>query len=322
MKTAIKIWLLVAASLVLAGILLFGGAMLAMNRNFYNLSSSKYETNTYEIGNDFENISMKVSTADIAFLPSEDGACRVICYEDAKRKHKVEITEGVLSICEKDTRKWYEHIGFSWSNPMIRVYLPEEQYGALTIKGSTGDIGIPKNFVFDSMDISVSTGHITNRASTLKRMKLNTSTGDIFVEDVTVSYLDLSVSTGKVKVTRVRCSEDVSLRVTTGDATLTILTCKNLSSQGSTGELFLQSVIASESYSLERSTGDIQFDGCDASEIYVKTDTGKVTGTLLSEKIFFTETDTGKVNTPKSLTGGKCEIITDTGDIRISIAGK
>ena len=42
-------------------------------------------------------------------------------------------------------------------------------------------------------------------------------------------------------------------------------------------------------------------------------------GSLLSDKVFITETDTGNVNIPKTTDGGKCEIKTDTGDIKIKI---
>ena len=57
----------------------------------------------------------------------------------------------------------------------------------------------------------------------------------------------------------------------------------------------------------------------DAEELFIKTDTGDVTGTLLSAKEFVYETDTGRVKLPETTTGGKCEIITDTGDIHIEI---
>jgi len=77
--------------------------------------------------------------------------------------------------------------------------------------------------------------------------------------------------------------------------------------------------VAEQLLSIERSTGDVQFDGCDAGEIYVETDTGAVKGTLLSEKVFIVESDTGSIRVPKSVTGGKCEITTDTGDIKIDI---
>lgn len=42
-------------------------------------------------------------------------------------------------------------------------------------------------------------------------------------------------------------------------------------------------------------------------------------GSLLSDKVFLMQTDTGEVDVPKTVTGGKCEIITDTGDIRIDV---
>ena len=51
----------------------------------------------------------------------------------------------------------------------------------------------------------------------------------------------------------------------------------------------------------------------------MKTDTGKVVGSLLSEKVFIAETSTGKVSVPKTTTGGKCEITTSTGDIKIEV---
>ena len=81
----------------------------------------------------------------------------------------------------------------------------------------------------------------------------------------------------------------------------------------------MTNVIAAEEFHLERDTGNIEFNGCDAETIYAKTTTGDVRGTLLSEKVFITETDTGNIDVPKTIAGGKCEITTDTGDINIKI---
>ena len=66
-------------------------------------------------------------------------------------------------------------------------------------------------------------------------------------------------------------------------------------------------------------TGNVNFDGSDAAEIFVKTSTGKVTGNFLTDKVFITQTDTGTVAVPKTVTGGRCKIATDTGDIEIKI---
>ena len=58
---------------------------------------------------------------------------------------------------------------------------------------------------------------------------------------------------------------------------------------------------------------------CDAAEIFVETDTGDVKGSLLSEKVFIPKSDTGDIKVPKTVTGGRCEITTDTGDIKIEL---
>ena len=82
----------------------------------------------------------------------------------------------------------------------------------------------------------------------------------------------------------------------------------------------MENVIAADSFTIERTTGDVTFDRCDASEIFVKTDTGDVRGSLLSEKVFIAQTDTGSVTVPRVGSGGMCQINTDTGDIFITIA--
>lgn len=81
----------------------------------------------------------------------------------------------------------------------------------------------------------------------------------------------------------------------------------------------MENVIASGKFTCKRDTGDVKLTLCDAAELYIKTDTGDVTGSLKTDKIIFAQTDTGKVSVPKTTTGGRCEIETDTGDIKITI---
>ncbi len=54
-------------------------------------------------------------------------------------------------------------------------------------------------------------------------------------------------------------------------------------------------------------------------ELFIKTSTGDVEGSLLADKVFIVNTDTGEVDVPKTTSGGKCEIKTDTGDVEINI---
>ena len=111
----------------------------------------------------------------------------------------------------------------------------------------------------------------------------------------------------------------LDLTVSTGDVHLEDLRCNTLLASGNTGDILLKNVVATESISIIRTTGDVRFDGADAAAIFVETDTGDVTGTLLTEKVFLPKSDTGDIEVPKTNAGGKCEIITSTGDIQLTI---
>lgn len=314
-----KVWLIIATSLILVGLIIFGGTMMALNWDFRKLSTKSFETNSYDINEAFKNISVITNTADIVLKLSESIATKVVCYEPIKEKHLVSVKDNTLIIEVVDTRKWYDYIGIDFETPKITLYLPKGEYGELSIKGDTGDVEITNDFKFEKIDISLSTGDVKNLASATQNINLNTSTGDIYTSDISAGSLSLSVSTGAITLSDINCVGDVKTKVSTGKTSATSINCKNFISNGNTGSISLKGVIAKEKFSVERTTGDIKMDKCDAAEILIETDTGDVTGTLLSDKIFIAKTDTGRTDLPKTTTGGKCEITTDTGDIKISI---
>ena len=319
MTKATKIWLVTAFLLVVIGCLFFGGAMMAAKWDFSKLSAVKFETNEHEIGDEFSSISVKTDTSDITFVLSDNEKCKVECYEEEKAKHYVAVEGDTLVIKTIDEKSWYDYIGFNFTSPKIKVYLPKTEYSGLFIKESTGDVEIPKGLSFEGIDITLKTGDVSCFASATKLIKIKTSTGSICVEDTYAPAFELSASTGRITASNLVCNGDLSTAVTTGKTNLTDIKCKNLISKGSTGDISINSVIATEKISIKSSTGDIRFDDSDAAEIAVETDTGDVTGSLLTDKVFLTHTDTGKCDVPKTTVGGKCEITTDTGDIRVTV---
>lgn len=319
MSKSSKIWLITAVSLIVLGIMIFTGAMIMAKWDLSKLGTSKYETNTHTITDTFKNISIKTDTADIKFVLSDDGTCKVVCFEEKNDKHDVLVVDDTLAINSVSTKRWYQYIGINVKTPKVIIYLPETEYAALNIKESTGDIDIAKDFTFESIDISLSTGDVKNYASASGNVKIKASTGDIEIENVSANAFDLSVSTGNINVKIAECKGDMSVKVSTGKAKLCDVSCGSITSKGSTGDMILENVVATGNFNITRSTGDVTFKKCDAAELFVKTDTGDVKGSLLSDKIFFAETDTGSVDVPKTTTGGRCEIKTDTGDIKFEI---
>ncbi len=293
-----KGWLISGAVFLLVGLAMILSVLPALDWDFRKLSTGKYETNTHTAEEAFRNIFIDTSTADILFTPSTENELRVVLYELNTKKHTVTVTDDTLSICEQDERKWYEFIFIAFDSPKITIFLPGSEYERLFIRNSTGDIEIPDAYQFDEIDISLSTGDVTNRASA-ESILIKASTGSITLEGISAETIDLTISTGKTLLTDIRCN--------------------SLNSSGSTGRITLTNVIASKTLTITRSTGDIRLDSCDAQDITITTNTGDVRGSLLTGKEFSVHTSTGSVSVPEAAPGGRCKITTSTGNIAISI---
>lgn len=293
------IWIIIALCCVIIGTIIFVSGMSKIDWDFKKLGSYNFETNAYEIVDEFNKIEINAKTANINFQLAEDGECKVVCYENKKEKHLTSVDNGVLKINYTNEKRWYDYLHILSNSPKITVYLPDLDNITLTIKVSTGDVKLPSDFTFESISISGSTCHVKCYASSINQTKIHVSTGDIIIENATAKNYDLHVSTGDTKMTNVNC--------------------ENIVSTGSTGDIKLNNVIASEKISIERSTGKVKFYRCDANELKIITSTGDVEGTLLSDKVFVVKSSTGDIDVPSSITGGRCEITTSTGDIEVRV---
>ena len=298
MKKALKIWIIVAVSLVLIGSLIFTGAMASLDFDFKQLSTENFETNTYELKESFDKISIDVEISDITFVPSDNKKCKVVCYEEEKLKHSVEVEDETLVIDIIDKQKWYDHIGVSFENMELTVYLPKKEYTSLLIDTETGNVEIPKSFKFEKLAVNSSTGGI-NCSATADDVNINTSTGGIQLCDTECESIITGSTTGSIQISDVKC--------------------ENIHTSTTTGKISFSEVVAKENLSAEANTGDVTFSNSDAKAIRVNTSTGDVTGTLLSEKNFRCETSIGDIDVPETTSGGICRIATSTGDINISI---
>ena len=312
-------WIITAIVLLVTGIVICGVSFGVLGFDLGKLSTVTYVTNTYDVSEKFQNISIDGDTENIKFVFSEEEKCRVVCFEEENDLHTVRVEDQTLTIEKKDRKGFWWNVSIATESPSITVYLPEKVYKELSIESDTGDVEIPKEFSFDTIDVNLDTGDMSCLASAEGDIRVRTDTGHITIADVTAAGMLLSSDTGKMELSDVKISGDLEIQEHTGKVVLENVKCRNFTSDGDTGSLVMTNVTASGEFNLERNTGDIEFHGCDAETIYVETDTGDVTGTLLTDKVFITETDTGSVDVPKSVSGGRCEISTDTGDIRIEI---
>ena len=280
MKKGMKMWLIIAALLVLAGGIIFVAVMSANNWDFSKLTTIKYTTNNYEITESFSDIAIDTTTADITFIKSTDGKCRVECFEDEKRAHTVKIENGTLKITENDTRAWYDYIGINLNSTTINVYLPDDFLGKLDISCTTGDVIVPSAYSFSALNIHLTTGDAYIASDTIGQLKIKCTTGDIKLDTVKCGSLIIELTTGDVNMIRTMCVGKMNITET---------------------------------------TGNVKLDKCDASEINIKTTTGSITGSITSDKTFAASSTTGSVNVPRNTSGGLCSLKTTTGNINITV---
>ena len=144
MKGFFKICLIVAFSLIALGIVLLAVGV-SLNGG---IEMNKYVTKTYDNLEEFKDIYINADTADINFLKSTDNKAKVVCYEQEKEWYNVVVQGGKLSIEVQSNKKWYDYIGISFKTPKITVYLPNFEYGAVSVKVSTGSVVLNKEFTF------------------------------------------------------------------------------------------------------------------------------------------------------------------------------
>ena len=320
MRTAMKVWLIIAAVLFGIGVILMAGALLSYSINPVSFKTADYETTTFDFQEDaIRNISIDTKTADLYIVPSEDDLCHVVAFDRTNMKYSAWVEGDTLHILGEMGQNWKDFLPFNFESSRVTISLPKSEYKKLTITETTGAIQLSESFTFETVDVSFTTGEVMLLANTTDFASIRATTGSVHVQDVSVGNLEVSVRTGKVLVSNVTCSGKIGIKVSTGDAQIHDTTCRSLLSDGSTGDISLANVLIQDELTLTRSTGDIRLKDSDAATISIETSTGDVIGSLLSGKSFLANTDTGSVRVPASTSGGSCEISTNTGDIDITV---
>ena len=273
---------------------------------------------THNIDGEFSQISVTTDTADVIFV-KHDGAPYVKCAKQKDFTLTVTVEDGLLAIRLIDTRAWYQKIFTFGAGGKVRVYLPQSAWDHVHVQTATGDVEIT-DVTANKITVTTSTGDIDGAALKANEVILTASTGDIDVESILSVNLSVTTSTGDVDLIGA-LSETLTVTTNTGEVDLErVVASADLKIETDTGDVDLQSSSGFK-VTVITDTGEVSFSRLDGTEIFIETDTGDVKGTLLTDKIIFAQTDTGRVDVPKLTTGGRCEITTDTGDIRISIEG-
>lgn len=313
--------IMAAVILVAAGLAIAFGGMAAMNFDFNKMNTLHFTTNTYSVDESFTNISIETAECDIRLLPSEDDSCKVVCEESKEIFHTVSVKNNTLTIDRTDARKWYKRIvGIYWGDMTITVYLPQTAYASLSVLNVSGNTAIPEDFTFTDAKIRSTSGNIDFLAPVEKDLSLKTVSGNLHAEGTNPKSLDAQSTSGDIDYADSIVSDDMTIDTVSGK-----IRCSNVSASGdinmetTSGKVTLSGVTAAKAIQIETVSGNIELKSCDADTLWLKSTSGKVSGTLLTKKKFLTDTTSGRINVPQSSSGGKCEIKTTSGNIQFEI---
>lgn len=313
--------ILAAVALIAAGLVIAFGGMTTMNFDFNKMNTLHFVTNTHSVDETFTNISIETAECDIRLLPSENDSCIVVCDESKEIFHSVSVKNNTLIIDRTDARKWYKRIvGIYWGDMTITVYLPQTAYESLSVLNVSGNTVIPEDFSFTDAKIRSTSGDIDFLAPVEKDLSLKTVSGNLHAEGTNPKSLDAQSTSGDMDYADSIVSGDITIDTVSGK-----IRCSNVSVSGdinmetTSGNVTLSDVTAAKAMQIETVSGDIKLESCDADSLWLKSTSGNVSGTLLTEKKFLTNTTSGRVNVPGSSSGGKCEIKTTSGNIQFEI---
>ena len=261
--------------LLVVGLIVGTVALFAIGFDFANMDTQKFTTNTYPVGETFQNIHISVKTGDVRLALSD--TCRVDCTESKNYKFSVSVADDTLHIQTQDMRAWYDRIGIHTASPKATVYLTQSAYEALTVSGTTGDIQVEAGFTFQNAALEVTTGDISWSGSDAMNLSMKTTTGDMTLEDAATDILALKVSTGKIALRNATAfalsavsttgditfdrfdARSMNIKTTTGDVTGTFLTPKQFDTQATTGDIQVShDPKATDACKITVTTGDIK----------------------------------------------------------------
>lgn len=337
MNTALKVTLIVAIVLVVAGLIIMTVALVASKFNLQKLIAPTLTDSSIPVSAEFTGISIKSDSATVSIARSTDGLCRVdfTDFDDDSVTHTVEVGNGVLNIVRRDASMTRGYISLG-TGPSMTVFLPAKVYDELEIETSSGDINVPGGISFTELDVSATSGRIAVSDTDVRdELDAETSSGSIRLQNVSARKLSAQCSSGGLHLDNISCDEaelktssgsihanslelSGALQATcmSGGMHIETVRCGSFEADSSSGSVRLTDLVATASIDIKTTSGGITLDRCDAATLELEASSGSVRGSLLTPKVYVVTTSSGIVRVPEQMSGGICRVRTSSGSVK------
>ena len=349
-RTFIKIFVILGAILLVAGVAVFVGGMTAGGWDFSILNTVRYTQKSYDAEGAVTSVHIEYSNAAISVEYSETAENVHIDYPVRLNERDEEIsqiaiteTDGVLTLTEhcdwQDSLFQWDIDLFQWdidldfgddSARTVRVVLPAGQNIALDLYTQNGSVSLNAD------------------GEALPSLSLRSNNGSISVSGTLTVAEDAAFQTdnGSVNVSGVSAAGDLTLRTSNGSMRAENISADSLEARSSNGSLRLADIAAADSLTAKTNNGAIELLGditakmltvstsagdiamhdgmIDAQEIAMTTELGSIEAEgsafagAQSDYTVLVSTGLGESNVSDSVGGSrKLTLSTGTGDIRV-----
>lgn len=336
-RTFIKIFVILGAILLVAGVAVFVGGMTAGGWDFSILNTVRYTQKSYDAEGAVTSVHIEYSDASIYVEYSETAERVHIDYpvrlnERDEESAQIEITEegGTLAVIEHVD--WEKNL-FQWSlgnSPAVRIVLPAGQNIALDLYTQNGSVSLNADGeALPSLDLHSNNGSISvsGTLTVAEDAAFQTDNGSVNVSGVSAARdLTLRISNGSMRAENISAA-NMQAKTSSGSMTLKDISATDaLTAEAGAGEIELLGDITAKMLTVSTSAGDIAMhDGMiDAQEIAMTTELGSIEAEgsafagAQSDYTVLISTGMGSSNVSASSGGSrKLTLSTGTGDIRI-----
>lgn len=311
----------------------------------------------YETAEPFTGLKVSAGPCDVRLFSAKDGKVRIVHRQDQEEARcRVAVEKGILCIERQSPVKRPAVVRHT---PALEMYLPQTRYDSLEVYTASGDVDLPSDFAFGTLNVTTVSGdvHIFSGIegdAALKTVsgdmearnlqvqgtfRLKTASGDIEAKNLQVQgAFRLETASGDIRFETVDVGETLFCKSSSGDVTLLKLRTMDLTASVSSGDVHLDTVSVkgklalsnasgnmdleaclAGSMKLHTASGDVELEDCDAGSLHLDTVSGDIEGRLRTGKDFSAASASGSIRIPPSTGGGKCILNTLSGDIRMTV---
>lgn len=325
MSSVKKKILIASASVTAAGLILLLGLFIKIKFDPKKLNDVPQKITVHDFDSEFTGIYVETEDADVRFVISENNKTTVTCINETK-DDIFAISNSNLTVKSVKKKKTgtvaNPVIDFREDNAAdITIALPAKSIGDFAVITKNGTVEAEDYFLFETVNASLSTenGEIHYGVGTTGQCFIENKGGKIFIENLQCDSIDTRIEAGEVHLDSLELKGKLNIESKKGEVYIDGVKCDSFNAVSESCNLDIKDFHSEVNIVAETESGNMKIRHSDTNVIRIKTVSGDVDASFESPKIYTVTSKSGTVNTPDSLSGGMCDIYSDSGDIRIKI---